>query len=362
MADRPVCTEIQVRRDDFSQLRTAQIPTAELEGGEVLARVERFALTANNVTYAVTGDSLGYWRFFPAEAPWGVLPVWGFARIVQSRCPSIEVGERIWGFLPIASHVRLKPGDITPQGFADLHEHRQGLADVYNRYQRTAADPPNLDGMDAERCALLPLFTTAFLVSDFLLDNDLFGARQAVILSASSKTGLGLAHMLKRDRPGVRVTGVTSPGNKAFVAGLSVYDQVLTYDEVEALDDREPAVVVDMAGSVETLTRVHERLGAQVRYSCVVGATHWQEIGPRRDLPGATPTFFFAPGHIAKRDAEWGPGVVLRKSQEAGLDIAASLSGQLQVEDVAGPEAAMRVLGELISGKVSPGKVLMLSI
>jgi hypothetical protein len=40
-------------------------------------RVEQFGLTANNVTYGVTGDTLGCWRFLPATERWGRIPAWG---------------------------------------------------------------------------------------------------------------------------------------------------------------------------------------------------------------------------------------------------------------------------------------------
>ena len=51
-----------------------------LSDGEVLARIDRFALTANNVTYGVMGERIGYWKFFPVEAEEdGIIPVWGFA-------------------------------------------------------------------------------------------------------------------------------------------------------------------------------------------------------------------------------------------------------------------------------------------
>ena len=49
-------------------------------------RVERFGLTANNVTYGAFGDQLGYWQFFAAPEGWGRIPVWGFGEVVASRC------------------------------------------------------------------------------------------------------------------------------------------------------------------------------------------------------------------------------------------------------------------------------------
>ena len=71
-------------------------PTPALADGEVLARIDKFALTANNVSYALSGDMIGYWKFFPVEEPWGIVPVWGFAEVVESRCEAVKVGERFW--------------------------------------------------------------------------------------------------------------------------------------------------------------------------------------------------------------------------------------------------------------------------
>ena len=72
-------TTLLVRQD---QLATTRLQTAEdtaLGDGQVRVRVESFALTANNITYAALGDMLNYWQFFPThETGWGIVPVWGF--------------------------------------------------------------------------------------------------------------------------------------------------------------------------------------------------------------------------------------------------------------------------------------------
>ena len=61
-----------VDRNDLRRVEcVAAPPPAELESGRVLLRVDAFAFTANNVTYAVAGDMLSYWSFFPARAGWG---------------------------------------------------------------------------------------------------------------------------------------------------------------------------------------------------------------------------------------------------------------------------------------------------
>ena len=51
--------QFQVRKDDLSTTRLVERPVPDPVDGEVLARVERFALTANNVTYGVVGERIG---------------------------------------------------------------------------------------------------------------------------------------------------------------------------------------------------------------------------------------------------------------------------------------------------------------
>ena len=76
-----------VARDDLG--RTTLVPgaTPALSGGEALLRGDRVGLTANNVTYAVLGEAMRYWRFFPPGPrglgpEWGLPPLWGFADVV----------------------------------------------------------------------------------------------------------------------------------------------------------------------------------------------------------------------------------------------------------------------------------------
>ena len=59
--------QFEVRRDDLSVFRVTEQAIPGIEDGEILAEIERFALTANNISYAVVGDKLGYWKFFPVD-------------------------------------------------------------------------------------------------------------------------------------------------------------------------------------------------------------------------------------------------------------------------------------------------------
>ena len=60
-------SRLEVRKDNLGATRLVTGPARAIKDGEILVRVERFALTANNVTYGVVGEKIGYWKFFPAD-------------------------------------------------------------------------------------------------------------------------------------------------------------------------------------------------------------------------------------------------------------------------------------------------------
>lgn len=361
---RPEMRELLVRRDALADAHIKTSPIPPPAAGEVLLAIDKFALTANNVTYAVTGDLIGYWRFFPAEAPWGKVPVWGFADVIASAHPAITVGERLYGFFPMASHLLMQPGNITSRGFDDVAPHRSGLPPIYNNYARTSNDRPELRALENERALFFPLFVTSFLLYDYLVDNDWFGVDQVIVISASSKTALGLANLLaNHEAPHPQIVGVTSPANVAFVTALGTYNTVTTYDTIAALNRTTPTALVDMSGNGDIITQLHHHFGENIKVSISVGATHWQAgRAPGAALPGARPTFFFAPSQIAKRDTDWGPGEVLRRATAASARIAIETKPHIHITTATNPEAVKTAFERAVAGKVPPDEALILSL
>lgn len=313
-------TTFVVERKNLRAGRWLHAEGTPLGVGAVRLRIDSFALTSNNVTYAAFGEAMNYWKFYPTEdASTGCIPVWGFATVIESGCDGVAIGERFYGYFPIADEAVLLPGRIGPSGFADSAEHRRELHAVYNQYLRCRADPLYDARREAEQALLRPLFTTSFLIDDFLADNAFFGASSVVLSSASSKTAYGAAFCLaqRRGDPGaVKVIGLTSPRNLAFTRNLGCYDEVRTYDEVPSLPAETPSVYVDMSGSVAVRRAVHAHLRA-LRYSCSVGGTHWDDLGSGKGLAGPRPVLFFAPAQVKKRNADWGTAVLATRIAEA---------------------------------------------
>ena len=173
-------TDFIVARNDLQQCKTieTQLPdAAALPDDALLIRIDRFAFTANNVTYAVLGDALKYWQLFPAPENFGNVPVWGFGEVIASRHPAISVGERLFGYFPMASHLVIEAANVSKRGLRDAAAHRQGVAPVYNAYARVSGDAAFTGRQGDYQALLRPLFMLSFLVDDYLAENGLFGAR-----------------------------------------------------------------------------------------------------------------------------------------------------------------------------------------
>lgn len=338
----------------------------DLQDGEVLLAVDHFSFTANNITYAALGKRFKYWDFFPAEAPWGQIPVWGFADVAASRHPEVPLGKRLYGYLPMARQLRVKPGKVSKSSFIDTAEHRQHLALAYNQYQFTDTDPAYQPEHEALQMLLRPLLITSFLLDDFLAVNNFFGAEQIILTSASSKTALGLAFMLQHQRSqrgkSLTITALTSPGNTGFVEGLGYYDKVVSYDDIDKLDANQSTVSVDFAGNGEILASLHKNFADNMLFSSLVGAAHWDSRGGDKNLPGAKPEVFFAPGYWEKRGKEIGNAQLMQNFATLWAPLVASVQKWMKVTEVEGGDAVEEAYKQTLQGKVNPDQGLILKM
>jgi NADPH:quinone reductase-like Zn-dependent oxidoreductase len=359
MADAGLVFEVQ--KSDWGQTRFVEGPVPELAPGQVLFRVDRFALTSNNISYALSGDMLGYWRFFPCEEGWGRIPVMGFADVIRSTHSGVAEGTRCFGFYPMARHLVVEPGTVSAGQFMDAAPHRAGLMPVYAQYLPTTGDAVYAQRREDQILLMRGLFMTSFLADDFLAEQDYHGARSVLISSASSKTSIALAFQVKQGGR-ARAIGLTSARNAEFVRALGFYDQVIRYDEVASLAV-EPAVFVDMAGDGAVTAAVHRHFGDALQYDCTIGATHWSAERNNADLPGPKPEFFFAPGQIVKRSRDWGPEGLSQRLAAAWTKFCDASDAWLHVVRSSGRESLERVYQDTLAGRTLPadGHVVSLS-
>ncbi len=354
---------IEVNRSELSDLRTVPTPATPLGADQARLRIDAFALTANNVTYAVFGDAMQYWNFFPSDdvGQWGRVPVWGFATVVESTANGLVEGERLYGYFPMADELVIDAGRPDDRGVTDLAAHRAPMASAYNRYVRCAADPIFRAGREAQQMLLYPLFFTSFLIDDFLADASDFGAEQVIVSSASSKTAIGVGFLTHQR--GRRVVGLTSARNRAFVEGLGIYDEVVDYDALGKIT-RAPSVYVDIAGNPDVRHAVHADAPGDLRYSMVVGGTHWAHQAEITDgvLAPPAPQFFFAPDQIKKRTDEWGAAELERRVAGAWDEFSPWTDSWMEIEAVRGAPAVATAFAALVGGSPDPRSGLACSM
>jgi Protein of unknown function (DUF2855) len=349
-----------VKRDDLRQCRVEESNLPEIERGQALLRVDAFGLTANNVTYAVMGEAMSYWDFFPAGDGWGRIPVWGFAEVERSEADGVEAGTRLYGYLPPSSHLVVTPADAGPSGFVDASPHRAELPSAYHRYMATAKDRFYRPDTEAIQMLLRPLFFTSFLIDDQLADEDLAEQGPILLSSASSKTAIAAAFMLSQ-REGVELVGLTSPRGAEFVSGLGIYGRTVTYDAIDSLE-RGPATFVDFAGDTAVREAVHGHFGDELLHSMAVGVTHWEDFGGGGELPGPRPVFFFAPTRVTKRAEDWGRAGLEQRVADAWHPFCEWTGGWLETLPGRGFDALQRAYLDVLEGRVAPHTAHVISL
>ena len=282
--------------------------------------------------------------------------------MIACRHPGVSEGERLFGYFPMATHLVIEAADVSKRGLRDAAARRQGVAPVYNAYARVSGDPAFTGRQGDYQALLRPLFMLSFLVDDFLAENEFYGARSVMLSSASSKTAFGLAHLLHTLRKDIRVIGLTSAANTDFVRSLGCYDEVVTYDRVTSLPSDSPVAFVDMAGNSELRATLHGHFGDRMKYSGRIGLTHRSSSPDEPELPGAKPTWFFAPDQIRKRAKEWGPGGIDTRFSAVWSGFAPMLDRWLKVIEGRGEGPVKQVYLDTLNGRVRPDQGHILSL
>lgn len=358
---------LSVALDDFrntEHMAGFNVSEDSLAAGEVMVRISKVALTANSVSYALAGKS-GLMRFldiFPAPEGRGHIPCWGFGDVVFSKADGVTVGERLYGFFPIASHVILKADQVKNSGFADTSPHKQVIAPFYSEYSFARKEPGYAPEFEDNIMLFRPLFGTSFLLESYCVDHDFYGADQVIISSASAKTSMGFGYLLRKNHADkVRSIGLTSSRNKDFVIGLDCYDQVLTYDELDQLEPTGKAIFFDVAGNKSVLGGVHDRLGDAIVYSGQVGQTHWDNADPITVSKGAEPVFWSGPDQVMTLRERLGPAGMMSAMQGSMIDFLMAAYGWIKMLPAVGPDAVDARVQAMLDGRVNADEGVILA-
>lgn len=302
------------------------------------------------------GEQLRYWDFFqPQGTPpqqWGIIPVWGIAEIVESQSKELPVGERLFGYFPPAHYLTMRPSNVLDGSFIEASEHRKSLPVGYNLYRRVNNEPTYDRATDNERMLLFVLHLTSFCLYDLLSSNNWFDAHQVVIISASSKTSLGLAYGLDNVALTPNVIGLTSQRNAKLISSLNVYDAVHDYDDLEQIDASKKTVIIDMSGDSAILGRLHGHLGDNMSFCSNVGFTHWDKPQSAEGIITERSKMFFAPSHIQSRIKEWGNDEWERKTTEFIRHSCAKSREWMTISELDGLNDLASIYSDVVDGKV----------
>ena len=355
-------SDFLIKRDNFRETLWAESHPQPVSDGQARLKVDAFALTANNVTYATFGKEMRYWEFFPTGSDaYGRVPVWGFATVIESKADGVAPGTRVYGYLPISDTFDVAPVNISAGSFMDGSPHRAELAAIYNTYILTESDPTYQAETEAQQMLFRPLYTTGWMIDDALMETGDPVPETVIISSASSKTALATAHCLK-SRGGVDTLALTSLGNKAFVESTGLYGRVAVYDEVDTLTARGLTAYVDFLGRPTLTADVHAALRDRLVRSMVIGVTDWEGNRAPIQLPDPQPELFFVPTYAAERAKALGADVLNAR-------LGSSLAGFYQVsktfvtpEFTQGHGAIQSAWLKTVDAKISPSTGLILSL
>jgi hypothetical protein len=246
------------------------------------------------------------------------------------------------------------PEEVSEQRFVDGAVHRSALPSGYNSYRRVQAELGYDRSMDDERMLLWPLFITSFCLWDYLQVNNWCGAQQVIVVSASSKTSIGMAYALHEDNNAPPVVGVTSDHNIALISSLGLYDSSLTYDAIADIDASISAVIVDMSGNSDVLGKLHTHLGDNMKFCINVGITHWEDGGANEGIIGERSEMFFAPSHIQMRIKDWGVQGFEEKTADFISHTVAKSRSWLNLEKLSGLSGLESIYPDVCAGRVAP--------
>ena len=291
---------VLTNKTTVDQIKLLEYPSRKLDKAEIRLKIEHFGFTSNNITYAVIGDRFGYWNFFPAPKDadkFGIIPVWGYGKVIESDHTAINLGQKYFGYFPLATELIVKPGQITDRSFIDESPHRSMLPTPYNTYH-SASDSIHVH-REYDRMTLSPLYLTSFIIWHAVKKSDWYGAEQILLLSASSKTSIGTAYAFRMDESAPLVVGMTSSTNIGQLKELDIYNQLVTYQDWTGIDLKKKTLVIDMSGNLQIRSRLFNELGVNFQYCLKVGLSHWDATAGD-DIPKEKGTVFFAPSFIGE--------------------------------------------------------------
>jgi hypothetical protein len=314
--------QLTVNKNDIRKSKIAPNPRPQqLEKGQVLVKIKKLALTASNVAYAHFGTSRRFWDFFPSPVSGiGILPAWGFGEVVESANEDIPVGEWLYGFFPVASHLVMDAQKTNETIIQSVDLHRLEIASVYNNYTITEEKLDYNARYDDLQALFQPQFFHTFMLEDLLFEKGYFDSEQIVITSASSNIAILLAFLIaerrKQEGNSTKIIGLTTFSKAGYVRKSGFFDEIRGYEELNTLSKDEKTLIADFTGNKAMLEEIQDYFGESLTQLYLVGTSHWnKQISDKNDLTEKK-SFFSALPRLKKRKEEWGDKELFDKMGE----------------------------------------------
>lgn len=264
-------------------------PVPELETGHVLLRIDKYAFSQMPLGYLMKGFTRtfsAYHSFYQSkEESLYRSAAWGYATVVESAHPKVEVGTRLYGLVPPSKYQLNLVGGTIPAGKkgepAVVELTMEGVPFNLRRLQELEVVPPSETTENADphhedwKILLKEIYTMAFYMDEQLLTET--GMINSVVISCgSSKTAMALAYCL-RMREMRFVYALTSAEHKDFVKSTELYHEVFTYDEINLLPTNHTCVYMDFKCDGEVRQNITLRLGTNLMYNMTVGPAVFQK-------------------------------------------------------------------------------------
>ncbi|KZT19944.1 hypothetical protein NEOLEDRAFT_1141377 [Neolentinus lepideus HHB14362 ss-1] len=386
-------------------LVSSSIRVREVLANHIVIRVDRFGFSANNITYQALGEEAHYRYFDFHPAPscleknvspkmHGLVPVWGFGTVEVSKVEDVNVGERVYGYFAPARYivVPVAPATVGKYGFLVPRPNLPADRKPYNLIQRCRTDPQYIPTSEGEDLTMLfrPLYWTAFWCDDWLnASHYRGGATKVVISSASSKTAVSLGYLVRKRFKGKgTVVGLTSKRNVGYVSGLKVFDEVVRYEDVDAMvmEQEERWIYVDVAGNDSVNGKVLEKaregtgeLVAAVNLGATTlapGASSDEKhrltpkislnAPPSGSFPGSQTSVefepFFMPEWLAVRRTQLSIPEITSMQNAAWVELMRECPRWVRVERVYGGQEVGKSYKRVVKGRVGPEMALVWSL
>ncbi len=158
------------------------------------------------------------------------------------------------------------------------------------------------------------------------------------------------------------VIGLTSNRNIDLVSRLGTYDEIVSYESIATIASDQSTVIVDMSGNHQILGDLHSHLGNNMTKCINVGITHWENTGKQKNINTERSELFFAPAHIQKRVAQWGPVGFDEKVSAFILATAAKSHDWMKIRTIDGLSGAAAIYSEICEGRVAADQGLIVQL